>query len=314
MKFLAKAVAALIVLALLVPLGACGGTRPANADPQTTTEMVTEATTEEATEEATTEEATEETTEAATEAATEATTEPDETTTDAAEKTPDQFNKAELLAYFNEAANRVRKEMPGYTYVITKKTFNVKLQGGILSIANPIINQVMKALMPGNPETIQFVKGKDKPKDGNGNEWNRIDNFLANTKSAAANLQPGDVTSATVKKDGANYAVTVKIITEVNPAPDGKGANSRVFIVDSVKKVVDDIVGEVPGLTADIKQTKLRFCNGSVTLTINPQGQVVRMAGGFDVKAESKNLKMIGMSADLTADMTSRFEAKSFVW
>ena len=212
-------------------------------------------------------------------------------------------DKAALVAYFNEAANRVRSEKPAFTYEMTNKVINPKIVGGIASILNPVIPRIVSKLMPGDTEYFNMAKGKDNS-----------EHFLSLEKATASSLKPGDVTSIRAEKSGANYVITVKLGSATNPKKGGASAYSRLFQIKTSKELLDDISGEDDKISGDYNNITLKYNSGNVVMTVDAQGRVQGLTGGFDVKAEAKEMKMYGFTVNFNCDQTSRIAAKKFTW
>ena len=211
-------------------------------------------------------------------------------------------DKAALVNYFNEAANRVRTEKPAFTYEVTNTIINPKLSG-FAGILNPIVSAVVKSLMPGDVEPYPMKKGQDNS-----------EHFLSLEKATASSLKAGDVTSIQAVKSGANYVITVKLGSAVNPAKGGASAYSRLFEIKTPKETLDKISGEDGRISGDPNNVKLEYHSGNVVMTVDAQGRVTGISGGYDVRATAVDMKMLGMTVDFNCDQTSRIAAKGFAW
>ena len=285
-----KFFAVLLALGMLCAFAACGGgndetttTDPLTTEPITTTNEPDTTTPEPDT----------------------STTEPGPEVSDAAQGAPvdpTTLDKAALVNYFNEAANRVRTEKPAFLYEMTNKIIDPKLSG-FAGILNPIVKAVVNSLMPGDTESYPMKRGQDNS-----------EHFLSLEKATASSLKTGDVTSIRAEKSGTGYTITVKLGSAVNPAKNGASAYSRLFEIKTPKETVDKISGEDGRITADPNNVKLDYHSGIVVMTVDAQGRVTGLTGGFDVKAVATDAKMIGMTVDFSCDQTSRIVAKNFVW
>ena len=234
---------------------------------------------------------------------TEPPTEPETTATEPAEKLPTEMSKAELVEYFNKCANRVRSERPGFTYEMTNKIANPKIVGGIASILNPVVPRIVAKLMPGDTEYFPMKRGQDNS-----------EHFLSLQKATASSIKAGDVTSIQAAKSGTGYVITVRLGSATNPLKDGNSAYSRLFQIKTPKELLEEISGEDNKISGDYNNITLDYFNGNVVMTVDAQGRVTGLTGGFDVKAVAQDMKMYGFTVNFHCDQTSRIVAKDFSW
>jgi len=302
---------ALLLTGLIACFAACGD-KPVDPPKTDDTEVITEITVETTTEEITTEPDEIET------------TLPDETTTEAPEEglaDPTKLAKAELVEWYNDRVNYVREAKPGISLKQTQKMDEVKtsILGGI---ADPIINPIIKSLMPGDPEYKTIKKGqvnhkwftdaenkaaKDKAGYDNLSAAAKIefDNpytyFMAPTKTSAVKLS--DLTDIKAVKSGVNYVVTLTLGSETNPSNDGNSKYSRVMSVASRQEVLDEL--EPFGVKADINKAKLNYYGGKAEITVNPAGEIIKAAFEFRVDADAKEVKASILTADIVGKQSS---------
>lgn len=285
-----KALAILLALGLLCAFAACGGDGPPEPEEPTSDIVVTEpgAVTTDPPE---------------TESESETTEPESETTTDEGPVDPTTLDTPALVEYFNEAANRVRTEKPAFTYEMTNKVINPKIVGGIASILNPVVPRLVGKLMPGDTEVTSIKKGQDNS-----------ENFLSLEKATASSLRAGDVTSINAVKSGSGYVITVKIGNAKNPRKGGNSAFSRLFEIKTPQELLDEISGEDDKISGDVNNITLEYHSASVVMTVDAQGRVTGLTGGFDVKATAESMKMYGFNVNFHCDQTSRIAAKNFTW
>ena len=199
--------------------------------------------------------------------------------TEETQKTPDQMSKEELVQYYNDAINNVREKKPSFDRTSTQKMLSVKTDfiGGI---ADGIVNKIVKDKMPGNPEELPVAKGKDN-----------TGAFFSEMKVSA--VKASDVTSIKATKEGNNYVITLTLGTATNPKKDGSNAYSRVFSIATRQDVLDELKGVV---SADPNEATMLFHSGKATITVNPEGQVVKGYGEFLVDVTAKNVKASGLT------------------
>jgi len=212
----------------------------------------------------------------------------------------DTLNNAEKLAYFNLVANRVRTEKPGFkeefSKIISDLTFT-----GVVRLAQSLIDDL-----------ISNLTGADDPKvhaPGTDNQGK----FLSDI--TPFELRPGDVSSISAQKSGENWVMTVKIISETNPAKPSGSANARAYTIASRQEVLDEITGFSNAISANVNDATLRYNSGIINLTINPDGQVIAGDFKYFVDATANNVKLINIiSTNVTARMTTTNKFSNFKW
>lgn len=308
-KTLSLILALLLTLAMVFTLAACGGDDDGPTEAPTTVETTEEPDTVDVdTSESTTSpeaSSTDDATTTAIDGTTDpnATTKPGETTVASTDGPPANLNtlsKAEQLAYFNKAVNKVRTGKPGYkkdySQIISNLTFT-----GVVKAAQGIIDDVVSDLTGADPTKTQ-KKGDD----------NRGD-FLS--EITPYELRNSDVASISSKKSGNNWVITVKIIEETNPAKPTGSANARAYPIASRQEVLDSITGVSSAISADANKATLKYNSGNISLTVNDKGQVIACNFGFKVNAVANDVKIISIiSTDVTALMTVTCKYYDFVW
>jgi len=216
------------ILLLLTMLAGCGNNEPAATEPESTTTAcdstapVTETTTEAATE-AATELTTAATTETPAETSTAApasssttaattvrptTTRPPVTTTAKPTAPAKPGTTAEIVAYFNAAANKVKADKPGYTYkartVIDEK--RVSSPNRLLDKAAPPILSMVKGFWANWTPDEVIAKGGDHSE------------FPVAGQSQAGKLEPSWVKSAVCTEKGGVYDIKIVLKDERVPA------------------------------------------------------------------------------------------------
>jgi hypothetical protein len=278
-----KILAVLLVLGLVVLLAACGEKKP---EPTTTTAAAT--TTEPLTEyaaanvpdpvtttsaevtsdpaattlatETTTADATAVSGAVSTTAAPESNLKPGETTiaatkkpvvpaaasTKAAAKAPS--TKAEIVAYFNAAANKVKTDKPGMSWkdhtIIYKD--QVQCESRMLNSIAPSVIGMFESTYSGWSEHDPAAKG------GSHNE------FPVSGKDWASKLDANAVSSATCKDNGSTYSIRINMKDETMsqlPADPTTTAHGKVMRVFSRQEIADGIASakviNVPSFGAD---------------------------------------------------------------
>ena len=117
--------------------------------------------------------------------------------------------KAEILNYLNTSLNNAKKAKPGY-----KKHHVMQAKGNVSGIPSWLVNLVTK------DKTTTMAKGGDN-----------TDDFPAAGFAWSSKLTVNDIKDASLKQNGDNYEITVKLGTEKNPS---KGTGSSYGKVMSV--------------------------------------------------------------------------------
>ena len=294
-----KLCALLLTAVMVIGFAGCNSAKPTDGDATDptaaetiTTEVATEITTadEAASEQPITQEPTTEepTTEEPTTAVEEEATLADPTT----------LSKTELVEWYNERINYVRTQRPKFSREGIHKIdkFETSLLGGA---ADGLINNIAAKSMPGTPELTVFPKGT-----ANSGE------FLADTASSA--VRASDVISATARREGGNYTVVLTLGQETNPAKKGASKYSRVFNIASAKEIMDGVAEA--GITGDPNNATLVYSNGKVTITVNPQGEIIKAVSYTDLAVSAKDVKVSVFKLDLTVYEISSNTYSGFVY
>jgi hypothetical protein len=203
---------------------------------------------------------------------------------------PQRMEKAELIRFFNDAANEVRSKRPKITgWVVNQIT---SLKAGVVPEA--LTRPIIKALMPGDREDNSAAKGAENS-----------DVFLAEEKAYASKLREGDVTSYKVAKSGANYVITLNIKNHTNPPKGDVNAYGRVFDFQTPRQLKEEL-GSMA--TVDEKNVQLNYHDGYVTMTVNSSGKVVKTVSDFQVKAYATDAKIAVFKVNVEATQHSHVE------
>ena len=246
-----KLIALLAALALVISLAACGAK---TNDETTTTEADTE--TESVTEEIT--EKPEDTTEADTsedittkeDASAEDTTKEDasetesktEETTEEAKKAPQ--TKEEIVAYFNEAVNKVKTDAKSVTKNYSKISLNGSMTlpssiNGILRLlggADEFVGGQLEKNSQTTPETYTGAQIKAK--------------YPVENESYGSKLTVADVKSATCTEKDGKYTITVTTVADAKSAniAHGQGHAPKAFNVPLPGTINENIPGVATGI------------------------------------------------------------------
>jgi hypothetical protein len=215
-------------------------------------------------------------------------------TTAVSGKDPGKMNKEQLVAYFNEAANNVRKQKPKLHCVSTNKIEKTEAKGLPTSLVTSIVNQ----FMDGKPVASDIAK------DGSNQ-----DKFLARESAFASNLRTGDVTGYNVAKSGANYVITLNIKDQTNPVKGDSNSYGRVFDFMTPQGLLDKLSGTVSNSPENVT---LNYNSGKVELTVTPDGKVIKSVSDFKCTAYAPKSKVSFITLDITAYQSSHVECEIF--
>ena len=240
-----KIIAILAALSLIASLAACG----AKTDDETTTEPTSE-------DVVTTEAPTESDTEAPEESTTEATEAPEESTTEAEESKKDDEKedktekestteakkapqtKEEIVAYFNEASNKIKTDAKSATRNYSK----IRLAG---STTLPSWVNTVARVVGGADSFIddQLTKNSKGSETFTGAQIKST--YPVENESYASKLTPADVQSATCKENNGKYTITIKTVSDPasQNAAHGKGHAPKAFNVPLPATINENVPG-----------------------------------------------------------------------
>lgn len=171
--------------------------------------------------------------------------------------------KAEIVAYFNESANRVKTEKPGYTWqdrvLLDRK--GVKTSSRLLNAAAPSILGAVQS----------FVKFGEWQKQDPVAKGANHDQFPVPGKSWASKLDPGFVKSATCTEAGGEYRIKIVLRDEDVPVLPSDAATLRTGKVMHAwdAGLVEEAKVAEPFIT--IKNFETNYRDSSVTCTIDKE-------------------------------------------
>ncbi|MCL2445383.1 MAG: hypothetical protein FWD06_01260 [Oscillospiraceae bacterium] len=222
-KAMAKVIAVILTVMSLTPLAACGFTSDPSYAHETLPVMLDLPV---VTQETTTEQPT----------TTEYITTTTETTTTTAAPTPQTV--AEIVAFYNTAANRVKTNRPGYS--LTDRT--------IIDDRLVEVPWAFRAIAPGVIRMTQNLWGAWSEPEVVARGTNH-DDFFAEGQSWASRLQPGWVQSATLQQVGQEYHITIAMHDEHVPVLPHDGSTThhgqvmKVFTHADIMEGVENLLG-----------------------------------------------------------------------
>ena len=157
----------------------------------------------------------------ATTAAPDSTAEPSGETTEAPAPSGAPQTTAEIVAYFNEAANKIKTDA-------SKVTRNYEdLQHNEEQLVLPSALQAI-----GKPLISNFLKKDETPLDMTGQEI--IDNFPVKGQSYVSNAKESDIAEASCTDDGSSYKIKLKFIEATDPTDTGAATAFNIINPDDV--------------------------------------------------------------------------------
>lgn len=216
-------------------------------------------------------------------------------------QTPNQMSAADLLTYFNNALNKVKKQNVGFTK--TKKTEVLDLQLSN-SAANTIVGFVKNALLSTESETQTVPKGDSG-----------VNVFSPSGKPYVSTFTPADITSITCTKNGDGYVIRLAVKGETNPAAAGS-AMSRGFDFITVNDVLATYAPKV-GATVAQQDIRVVFSDCTAELTLNANGDVQRYVTYVKAVMNLQNAsikKVITINTDVAVTLASTTEYTGFAY
>lgn len=200
---------------------------------------------------------------------------------------------AEIVAYYNAAANKIKSEKPGYTKVHktgltpgTQPTLKAPIVGNI-EIPSSLLSAVIK------DKTTQIAKGASSN-----------DTYPAAGFSWASKLTAQYVKSATCTKSGSSYQIKINLKNETNPQIGKGGYGSCMSVIDEAgaKNMVKPIT---------IKSITMQYHGGYINATIDiATGHITYAELYAASKMENAEISL----GTINADVDSREIFKNFKW
>lgn len=216
--------------------------------------------------------------------------------TQAQEKDPSQWTKAEILAYATTAINK-SKAYTGKLVVDHTERYDVnltKIPGGaaLKSIANKIVESATKP----TTETLTFTNGKTTTSEGE-----TVPILLPKRQNFALTID--GLSAATAKKTSAGTSITLTIVKEssgLNEIPKHNAASGGYLDVASV---------DLSMVTVERLDTV--YTGSTIVLTVNSDGYVSEATYTIPVELSGSG-KAIGITAEFecTAKITEVWKLK----
>ena len=174
-------------------------------------------------------------------------------------------SKAEIVAYFNEAANRVKTEKPGLTKT-EKISFQIEGGGAVAGIASQV-QKALKSVL--NPDPVTVKKGESHNAA-----------FPVENQSWASRLSPNAVASASCEEKSNAYAITIRMkqehISYEQARQPLQTAHGQVADILQTSEIEEQMAGLSWLVTLhDVDQT---YTGTVITCTIDKQSGRMRAA------------------------------------
>ncbi len=183
---------------------------------------------------------------------------------------PTKMTKAELVNYYNTAANDAKKNAKSIT-----KTQNQASLAKAPEISNGFLegvaNTLMKTFLSDSPKSVNETYSSAAEKN---------EKFYVGGESYSSKLTASDVTSATCKKSGGNYIVTLKV----------KGSSvSKAFSTISKSQITDAVKGMIKFNSIDIS-----YATSTIQATIGANGKLQKVYYDMPSVTMNFNVKLGG--------------------
>lgn len=183
---------------------------------------------------------------------------------------PTKMTKAELVNYYNTAANDAKANAKSITKTQSQASLAKapEISNGILQSA---ANTLMKAFLSDSPKSVNETYSSAAEKK---------ENFYVAGQSYSSKLTASDVTSATCKKSGSNYIVTLKV----------KGSSvSKAFSTVTKSQITDAVKGMIKFNSIDIS-----YVTSTIQATIGSNGKLQKVYYDMPSVTMNFNVKLGG--------------------
>lgn len=197
---------------------------------------------------------------------------------------PTKMSKAELIKYYNTAANDAKKNAKSITKTQNQASLT-KAPVVSNSFLEGVANTLMKQFLSDNPKAVNETYTSAAEKNAN---------FPVAGKTYASQLAAGDVASASCTKSGGSYLVTLKV----------KGASvTKAFSTVTKDQILDAVGGIVK-----FNKTEVMCSDSTIRATIGANGKLQKAQ--YDLPSVSMNLSIAmfgGIDASLGIHLADWF-------
>ena len=192
---------------------------------------------------------------------------------------------AEIVAYYNKAANKIKTDKPGYHKVHSQNKFpGSSASLGVISIT-PFLNLIL------GEETIDVKKGQSSN-----------DNFPAAGFNWASKLTAQYVKNATCTKSGSSYKIKITLKDETNPQV---GKESCMSVIDKAG------AQKMMGTKLTIQSITMQYHDGYIAATVDIATGRITYAELY-AASKMENVKTNIATANL--DIESKETFTNFQW
>lgn len=215
--------------------------------------------------------------------------EPDKPTTPVTQAQQDSQPKtvAEIVAYYNKAANKIKTDKPGYSKKYAMQQFpGSQATLGKANVPSWLVKLISKS------ETTSVKKGSSSK-----------DIFPAAGFDWASKLTAPYVQSATCQKSGSFYKIKIVLKDETNPQIGKGGYGTCMSVIDKA--------GAQEMVPLTIKSITMKYHNGYITATVDIKTGRITAA---ELSASCKMENMETSLGTINADIQSTETFTNFQW
>lgn len=194
---------------------------------------------------------------------------------------------AEIVAYYNKAANKLKTDKPGYTKKYTMRQF----PGSQATLGKATVPSWLVKLISKN-ETTTVNKGSSSN-----------DTYPAAGFNWASKLTAQYVQSATCKKSGSTYQIKIVLKDETNPQRGKGGYGTCMSVIDKA--------GAQEMVPLTIQSITMKYHNGYITATVDINTGRITAA---ELSASCKMENMETSIGTINADIQSTETFTNFQW
>ena len=165
-----------------------------------------------------------------------------------------EMSKAEIIALFNESANKVKTEA---TKVVRNHEYKKMLEEylEVPSVLNGMMDTFMGSVMKDDLEPQEYV-GTDMI----------VEKYPVPRETWSSKLTEADVTEATCVDNGTEYEITLKLVETINPTVGSGVAAAMDTITEEDKEGIPDMVSKMDMRYFDcVIQCKIDKATGRTT-------------------------------------------------
>lgn len=190
------------------------------------------------------------------------------TTAPKAPTDPTKMSKEELVHYYNTAANDAKKNAKSITKTQNQAS---KVSLNAPSGLNTIANFLMGAFLSDKPKAVNETYASAADKNAN---------FYVAGQSWSSKLSAADLASATCKKSGGSYIVTLAV---------KGGSVSKAFSTITKEQILEAVDGKVK-----FNKINVSYANSTIVATIGANGKLQKVSYDMPQVSMEFNVAMLG--------------------